>query len=83
MLLQNQYSASLLPAPPDSDALPFYALIETHGSNAEHDKQKLDAFLEVCCCVLSVCHGMAGVLYLSTTECCCVLCAALLLLCAL
>eukprot|EP00983_Pelagomonas_calceolata_P080925 1155348-Pelagomonas_calceolata.AAC.4 len=26
---------------------PFYVLVETHGSNGAHDREKLDAFLEV------------------------------------
>ena len=30
-----------------SERSPFYMLIETHGSNEQHDMQKLDAFLEV------------------------------------
>ena len=32
--------------PPLDDQYPFYCLIETSGSNAEHDKEKLESFLE-------------------------------------
>lgn len=31
-------------------ASPFYMLVETHGSDADHDKQKMERFLEVCSC---------------------------------
>mmetsp|Transcript_30753 Transcript_30753/g.70920 ORF Transcript_30753/g.70920 Transcript_30753/m.70920 type:complete len:519 (+) Transcript_30753:1-1557(+) len=31
---------------PMTQRFPFYVLIETHGSNAEHDSQKLQSFLE-------------------------------------
>lgn len=31
---------------PSGDSSPFYILFETHGSNAEHDKAKVDSFLD-------------------------------------
>jgi hypothetical protein len=45
-LVQNQASAAGADGnqPPVS---PFYVLVETHGSNAEHDTDKLQRFLEV------------------------------------
>ena len=27
----------------------YYLLLETHGSNPEHDREKLEAMLEICC----------------------------------
>ena len=33
---------------PDEGLYPHYVLVETHGSNAEHDQAKLEAFLEKC-----------------------------------
>ncbi len=33
-------------SPLTGDPHPFYVLLETHGSNASHDEQKLTALLE-------------------------------------
>jgi D-2-hydroxyglutarate dehydrogenase len=45
---------------------PFYMVVETQGSNAAHDKEKLEGFLEV---------GAAAVARLIWLVCLCVLCA--------
>ena len=37
-------------------ASPFYMLIETHGSNAKHDTEKLDMFLEVSAAYFTGCR---------------------------
>lgn len=50
--LQQTRSASEAATADSSDAGggqggPFYMVVETQGSNAEHDQQKLEGFLEV------------------------------------
>lgn len=45
MVLNIQTARVRHPLPSETKS-PFYVLFETHGSNAEHDKSKVDAFLE-------------------------------------
>lgn len=56
MVLSHSDGSSRDPLP--DGAYPFYVLIETSGSNGEHDRQKLDAFLE---------HAMEGGMVLDGT----------------
>lgn len=51
MLVKNTYastSSSTLRMPLDVEEHPLYLLVETKGSNAEHDAEKMDSFLQRC-----------------------------------